>query len=70
MKRKRNSAKTASGSSFPEKIEGKVHMVAGAMPDLPYTLIHDRLEVGEALFLHTDGISEARSTNRRTNKVA
>jgi sigma-B regulation protein RsbU (phosphoserine phosphatase) len=39
-------------------------MVAGAMPDLPYALIRDRLEIGEALFLYTDGISEARSTNR------
>jgi sigma-B regulation protein RsbU (phosphoserine phosphatase) len=39
-------------------------MVAGVMPDMPYSLMQDELKPGEALFLYTDGVSEARSADR------
>jgi sigma-B regulation protein RsbU (phosphoserine phosphatase) len=48
-----------SGTSALRVLDRLSGPVVGALPDLGYTLLHERLEPGELCFLYTDGVSEA-----------
>jgi sigma-B regulation protein RsbU (phosphoserine phosphatase) len=54
--------RVSSLGAFPLPQTG--NMVAGSMEDMPYKLMRDELKAGEALFLYTDGVTEARNMER------